>query len=59
MDDTILGEEEISEVVMRLRLHRVGVPSGVKAEHLRMWNHKSKREEDPDPGNWDKFVALI
>ena len=44
---------------MRLCLHRVGVPSGMKVEHLRMWNRKPKREEDHDPGNWDKFVALI
>ena len=59
VDDTILGEEEISEAVTRLRLHRAGGPSGMRAEHLRMWHHPAKQEEDPDLGNWEKVVAII
>ena len=31
----------------------------MKAEHLRMWHRSAKREEYPDPGNWDKVFALI
>ena len=59
VDDTILGEEDISEAMMRLRLHHTGGPSGMKAEHLRMWHHAAKREEDPEPGKWEKVVTQI
>ena len=46
-------------MLILLWLHRAGGPSVMKAEHLRMWHRSAKREEDPDPGNWDKVVALI
>ena len=59
MDDTIPGEEYISEAVTRLRLHRAGGPLGMKAKHLRMWLRAAKHEEKSTPGSWDKFIAII
>ena len=44
MDDNILGEEDISEAVTRLWLHRAVGPSVLRAEHLRMWHCTAKRE---------------
>ena len=46
-------------MVMRIRLHCAGGPSGIREEYLRMWHRAAKQEEDPDPGNWEKVVALI
>ena len=42
VDDNIPVEEDISEVVKRLRLHHDGGSSGMRAEHLRMWHRKAK-----------------
>ena len=44
---------------MRLWVHCVSGTSEMKVEHLRMWHHAETREKDPDPGNWEKVVALI
>ena len=52
MYDTILGEEDIFGAVMRLRMHHVGIPSGMKAKYLQMWHRAEKWKEDPGPGNW-------
>ena len=57
--DTILGEEEIAEALMRLGLHCARGPSGMKAKHLRMWHCTAKWEEKPKPGNWEKVAAII
>ena len=59
MDDTILGEEKIAKAVMRIRLHRAGVPSGMRAKHLKLWLRVANLEENPDPGNWEKVIAII
>ena len=59
VDDTIPGEEEIPEAVMRLRLHFTGSPSGIRAKHLRLWLRTAKREEHADLGNWEKVIAII
>ena len=59
MDDTIPGEEEISEAVTRIWLHCAGGPSGMNAKLLRMWHCTVKQEENPDPGNWEKVIAII
>ena len=59
MDYNTPGEEDISEEVLRLQLHRSGGPSGMRAGHLRMWLCAETREEDPDPGNLEKVVAII
>ena len=56
---TILWDEEISEAVMRLWLHRASGPSEIKAEHLRMWHRAAMREEKTNPGNWEKVSAII
>ena len=50
VDDNILGEGEISEAVMQLRLHRNGGMSGMRAEHLSMWLCAVMREERLNPG---------
>ena len=52
LDDNILGEEDISEAVLRLQLHRAKGPYGMRAKHLRMWLRAATREEEPDLGNW-------
>ena len=59
VDDNIPVEEGISKAVMRIRMHRAGVPSGMRAKHLKLWIFVAKQEEHPDPGNWEKFVAII
>ena len=59
VDDTTPREEEISETVMQIWMHRSGSPSGMKSEHLRFWHRVAKREEYPDPGNWEKVVTSI
>ena len=59
MDENIPWEEYISEAVLQLQLHCARVPSGMRAEHLRMWLCTAMREEDPDPGNWEKVVSII
>ena len=45
VDDTSPGEEEISEEVPRIWLHHAGGPSGLKAEHLSMWDRAAEQEE--------------
>ena len=59
VDDNILELEDISESVIHIRLHRAGGPSGMRAEHLRLWFCAAKQEEHPDPGNWEKVAAII
>ena len=59
VDDNIPGDEEITKAVLRLRLHHAGSPSGMRAEHLRMWLRAATREEDPNPGKWEKVFAII
>ena len=46
-------------MVLRLRLHRAGGPSGIRAEHLSMWICAATREERPAPGSWEKVIAII
>ena len=53
------GEEEIAKAVLRLQLHRARGPSGMRAKHIRLWLCAATREEDPDPRNWEKVVAII
>ena len=31
----------------------------MRAKHLRMWLRTATQEEHPDPGNWDKSIAII
>ena len=31
----------------------------MRAKHLRLWLRAAKREEHPDPGNWEKVIAII
>ena len=59
MDENILGEEDIAEAVLRMRLNYAGGLSVIRSKHLRMWLCTATREEDPDPGNWEKVVAII
>ena len=37
LDDNIPGEEDIVKAVLRLRLHHIEGPSGMRAKYLRMW----------------------
>ena len=37
VDDTISGEEGVAKAATWIQLHLIGGPSGMKAEHLRMW----------------------
>ena len=55
----IPGEEDIDKAVQRLRLHCAGGPSGMRAEHLSVWLCAATWEEQPDPGNWEKFISII
>ena len=59
MDDNIPEEEDISKAVLRLQLHCAGGPSGMRAEHIKMWLHAATWEEAPNPGNWEKVFAII
>ena len=59
MDDNIPVEEDIFEAVMQLRLHCAGGPSVMRSKHLRLWLLVARREEHPEPGNWEKVVAII
>ena len=59
MDDNIPGEEDISEAVLRMRLHFSGGPPGMRAENLRMWLRAAMWEKNSDPENWEKVVAII
>ena len=59
VDDNILGEEEIAEAMLQLRLHQDGGLSGMRSGQLRRCLCVEKREEHSDPGNWDKVAAMI
>ena len=59
VDDNILGEENIAEAVIKLQLHCDDAPSVMKEEHLRIWHRTENLEGDPDPGNWEKVVAIV
>ena len=59
VDDTIPGEKKIAELLTRLRMHRARGTSVIKAKHLSMWHRAAKQEENPNPGNWEKVVAII
>ena len=59
VDDNIPGEEDIYEAILRLRLHCTRSPSRMRSKHLRIWLCTATREEYPDPGNWEKVVAII
>ena len=59
LDDNIPGKEDISKVVMWLRLNFTVVPSGMRAEHLRLWLRAAKREEHPNPEKWEKVFVII
>ena len=58
MDNNILGVEFIYESLIRLRLHRAGGPSGMRAKHLRMWLLAATREEDLNLWKWEKVVSI-
>ena len=45
VDDLVPTEEEIEWAVMRLRNHRSGGPSGMRAEHLKRWIAKARKAE--------------
>ena len=59
LDDNIPGKEDISKAVMWLWLNYTGVPSGMRAEHLRLWICAAKREEHPDPEKLEKVFVII
>ena len=56
------GPPEVGEIVAavrKIRLSRVGVPSGMKVEHLNSWLRDATREKEPDTETWDKVVSVI
>ena len=59
VDDNIPGEEDIYEAILCLRLHCTRSPYRMRSKHLRIWLCTATREEYPDPGNWEKVVAII
>ena len=59
VDENILGEEDIAEAVLRMRLNYARGLSVIRAKHLRMWLCTETREEDLDPGNWEKVASII
>ena len=59
VDDSITGEKDIAKAVLCLQLHLSGGPSGMRAKHLRIWLRAVTREEELNPGNWDKVFSVI
>jgi hypothetical protein len=45
--------------VRLLRWGKPPGPSGTRAEHLREWLNAAERENDPDPGRWNKMMELV
>ena len=45
--------------VSKFRSGRAGVPSGMKAEHLKAWLQAATREKDTYIKTWDKVVSVI
>ena len=43
VDSSLPMEEKIEEAVKRLRNHRSGGPSGMRAKHLKMWLAAAKK----------------
>ena len=37
---------------------RAGVPSDMKAEHLKAWIMEATRKKNPDTEHWDKLVSV-
>jgi hypothetical protein len=59
IDDNVPDEREIADTVRLLRWGKSPGPSGIRAEHLREWLNAVERENDPDPGRWNKMVELV
>ena len=45
VEDLVPTEDEIEWAVMRLRNHRSGGPSGMRAEHLKRWLATAQKDE--------------
>ena len=45
IDDSVPTDEEVEWVVRRLRGHRLGGPSRMRAEHLREWLREHRASE--------------
>ena len=58
VDDNILGEEVIYEAVLQLQLNCARGLYGMLDKQFRMWLRAAMREENPDPGNWEKVAAI-
>ena len=59
MDDSIPEDEEITWELRRLILTCLGVPSGMRAEHLCQWLIAETRDDSPDTTNWLNVVAIV
>ena len=59
VDDNTPEDDDISEAVLQMQLHRYGGPSSMRPKHLMMWLCAEIQEEYPDLGNWDKVVFII
>ena len=44
VDNSVPGEEEVAGAVRNLRLNRSGGPSGMRVEHLWVWQRATNRE---------------
>jgi hypothetical protein len=59
IDDNVPDEREIADTVRLLRWGKSPGPLGIRAEHLREWLNAAERENNPDPGRWNKMVELV
>ena len=56
---SILEEADITEVVNRAYLNRLGGPLGMRVEYICQWLREAIREKYPDATNWEKVVAIV
>ena len=59
VEDPIPEEKEIDWAVHRLRLNRLGGPSGMRVEHLRQWLITAILDDTLDVTNCQKVVAIL
>ena len=57
--DKVSAEEEIDWDVRHINPNRAGVPSGIRADHLKSWIAEARAEENPDPSRWRIVVEII
>ena len=57
--DKVPSEEEIEWDVRHVNPNWTGGPSGMWAEHLKIWIAEAQSEKPPDPSRWRIVVEII